>query len=384
MLLNAKRILSLCLLLTFTILSVKAQAPKFSNEFLAIGVSADAHGMGTAVVAGVNDGTAGYWNPAGLSLLEPSFQVNAMHAEWFGQVANYDYISFAKSLDGASAPSAVSVSVIRLGIDNIPYTFNLIGPDGSVNYDAVTPFSAADYAIMVSYGRDFSKKIPGLRLGGNTKIIYRTAGRFAKAWGFGLDFGAQYDFKDFTFGIMARDVTSTFNAWSFSYTDEELGVLQLTGNEVSENSLEVTTPTFILGAGYGKRFSEDKIGFKGEVDFEFTTDGQRNVLISSGAINIDPSLGFQVDYNRFVFLRAGLTNFQRVLRDDGNKSLIVQPNIGVGVKIGSFEVDYALTNAAGASDINYSHVISLGINFDRREKKEPVILDAIPEVPENN
>ncbi|MEZ4915447.1 MAG: hypothetical protein R2836_00510 [Chitinophagales bacterium] len=38
------------------------------------------------------------------------------------------------------------------------------------------------------------------------------------------------------FGFMARDITSTYNAWSFSFTQEEADVLQATGNLVLENS----------------------------------------------------------------------------------------------------------------------------------------------------
>ena len=40
-------------------------APKYSNEFLQIGVGANALGMSNASVAGVDDVTSGYWNPAG-------------------------------------------------------------------------------------------------------------------------------------------------------------------------------------------------------------------------------------------------------------------------------------------------------------------------------
>lgn len=40
------------------------QVVKYSNDFLSIGVGAEASAMANAVVAGVNDVTAGYWNPA--------------------------------------------------------------------------------------------------------------------------------------------------------------------------------------------------------------------------------------------------------------------------------------------------------------------------------
>ena len=44
-----------------------AQTPKYSNEFLAIGVGARALGMSGAQAAVVDDATSGFWNPAGLT-----------------------------------------------------------------------------------------------------------------------------------------------------------------------------------------------------------------------------------------------------------------------------------------------------------------------------
>lgn len=72
-------------LLVLTVFQTKAQvsAPKFSNEFLAIGVGARALGMSNAQVASVNGVTSGYWNPAGLMQLTGDFQVDLMHAEYF-------------------------------------------------------------------------------------------------------------------------------------------------------------------------------------------------------------------------------------------------------------------------------------------------------------
>ena len=70
--------------------SVLAQgdlAPKYSNEFLSIGVGANSLGMSNASVAGVNDVTAGYWNPAGLTEVKDILQIGAMHAEYFAGIA---------------------------------------------------------------------------------------------------------------------------------------------------------------------------------------------------------------------------------------------------------------------------------------------------------
>ena len=71
--------------------SVYAQSPKFSNEFLAVGVGARGMGLGNALVASVNDVTGGYWNPASLTLAENKWQVSLMHSEYFAGIAKYDY-----------------------------------------------------------------------------------------------------------------------------------------------------------------------------------------------------------------------------------------------------------------------------------------------------
>src|SRR5690554_3125118 len=70
-------------------------APKYSNEFLQIGVGARSLGMGNAMVAGVNDVTSVYWNPAGLTGVENKLDVSLMHSEYFAGIAKYDYIGLA-------------------------------------------------------------------------------------------------------------------------------------------------------------------------------------------------------------------------------------------------------------------------------------------------
>jgi hypothetical protein len=53
-------------------------APKYSNEFLSIGVGADALGQGNAVVAQTGSVNSGYWNPAGLTKVDKWLDVG-MH-----------------------------------------------------------------------------------------------------------------------------------------------------------------------------------------------------------------------------------------------------------------------------------------------------------------
>jgi len=175
-------------LIFFVFVTFNSFSQKFVNEFLNIGVGAKSHGLFGAVVASVDDGSAAYWNTAGLTNVKSNMQINAMHAKWFGGLANYDFINVVRKLSGDNN-QVEAFSLIRLGIDNIPNTLNLIGSDGTVNYDRITNFSAADYAGLFSYARTVGKE-EKLSFGGNVKVIHRSIGPFGKAWGFGVDLGA--------------------------------------------------------------------------------------------------------------------------------------------------------------------------------------------------
>src|SRR4051794_40426293 len=197
--------------------SVSGQFRKYSNEFLNIGAGARGLAMGGAQVATVEDGTAGYWNPAGLTGVKDYPSLYLMHAEYFAGIGKYDYAGIAIPLHDEKR--VVGLSVLRFAVDDIPNTLFLVEPDGSVNYNNIRTFSSADYAFLLSYGQKIKDEDDEkLSFGGNVKIIHRKVGSFATAWGFGIDAGVRYQKENWRFGITARDLTTTFNAWSFSFT----------------------------------------------------------------------------------------------------------------------------------------------------------------------
>lgn len=358
------------LLFQISVISALAQssAPKYSNEFLSIGVSARAMGMSGSVIASVNDVTSGYWNPAGLISVEPDLQIGIMHADYFAGIAKYDYGSIAIPL--REKQSTIGFSLIRFGVDDIPNTLFLVEPDGSINYDNITSFSVADYAFLGSYATKL--KWNDLRVGGNVKLIHRIAGDFATAWGFGLDAGAQYDLNKWKFGVTFRDITSTFNAWSFNFTEAEKDVLAATGNVIPDNSLEITTPKLILGAAYHTPIGNN-FGILGELNADITTDGKRNVLISADPLSVDPHLGIEADYKKFIYLRGGIGNIQQFIPDDQTvEAWTLQPNIGIGLVIGPIKLDYAYTNIGNQAEVLYSHVFSLMFDIVKTEKPAAV------------
>jgi hypothetical protein len=341
-------------------------APKYSNEFLSIGVGADALGMGNATVAQTGSVTSGYWNPAGLTSVDKWLEIGLMHSEYFAGISKYDYLGLAKAIDDKST---LGFSAIRFAVDDIPNTTQLIDNSGNINYDNITTFTAADYAFLFSYARKL--RIEGLSLGGNFKVIYRKVGDFAKSWGFGIDGGLQYKMDDrFKFGLMARDVTSTFNAWVFDLDQEMQEVFVATGNELPRNGLELTLPRLIF-AGYGKfDLGEKGLFAAGEIDIDLTTDGRRNTLIRTGLISIDPHFGLEFGFKDIVKVRAGLSNMQYVKDINDSQSLNVQPNIGIGLKLKALQLDYAYTDIGNASVALYSHVVSLRLMLDRPKNME--------------
>lgn len=360
-----------------------AQFRKYSNEFLNIGAGARGLAMGSTQVASAEDATAGYWNPAALVNITDHPTISLMHADYFAGIGKYDYIAAAFPMGQGN--QTFGVSMLRFGVDDIPNTLFLVQPDGSVNYNNIQSFSSADYAFLLSYAkvlRNDDDKL--LSWGGNTKIIYRKVGSFASAWGFGFDLGFLYRTPTWRFGVAARDVTTTFNAWSFSFTDEEKQVLYLTNNDIPVKSTELTAPRLVLGAGYDFAFGE-KFHLLAQTDIDVTFDGKRNTLLSSYPVSADPKIGLEANINNTVFIRAGASNFQRALADgdtlNQKKVWIFQPSIGAGFKIGNVVIDYAFTNLANQSNPLYTHVFSLRVDLvpkNREGSSKKVYIPTLP------
>jgi hypothetical protein len=339
---------------------------KYSNEFLSIGIDARARGMGNANVASTNSVMAAYWNPAALGAIQQKgLQIGAMHTEQFAGVAKFDYLGVLIPL--ANEKRKFAASLIRFGIDDIPNTLSLFESDGTINYDNIVPFSSADYALLLSYAQRLNTKKGELYAGGNVKVIYRSIGSFANSWGFGLDASLLYFGKKWRFGLLLKDATNTFNAWSFNLSDAERNTLSLTGNELPINSVEKTKPQISLGIA--RPFSlNEKWNLLVEMDWIATTDGKRNTLVSADPISLDLALGMELDLKQLVFFRFGVNNFQKESNFDKTNYLTMQPNLGIGLKIQQFSIDYAFTDVGEQRNQTYSHVISLLINLSKNRK----------------
>jgi hypothetical protein len=347
----------LAFLVLSTTLTVAQTTRKYSNEFMNIGVDAAALGMSSATVARTNDVNSGYWNPAGLINLEDN-QLALMHSSYFANIANYDYAAFAMPLDDRSA---FGISLIRFAVDDILDTTQLIDEQGNVNYDRISLFSTADYGLTFSYARDLP--IEGLSYGVNAKIIRRIIGDFASSWGFGLDAAIQFQSdNNWKFGIMARDITTTFNAWTIN--EDEFAKVQnaVEGqNQELPETTEITIPKLQIGIAKLYRFHYDYT-LEAELDLNVRFE-QNNDVISTTFASINPALGFEFGYLDMIYLRTGVGNFQNELQIDNSEDLTFQPSFGVGFKYKGIQVDYAFTDIGDQSVALYSNVFSLKLDF---------------------
>jgi hypothetical protein len=102
-----------------------------------------------------------------------------------------------------------------------------------------------------------------------------------------------------------------------------------------------------------------------------TFDGQRNVVVSSDPISIDPHAGFELGFDKFIFLRGGIGNIQKVKELSGRKTTVAQPNVGIGIKLKNLTIDYALTYLGSTSESLgsvYSNVFSLKLDIYKQSK----------------
>lgn len=354
-----------------------AQQRKYVNEFMNIGVGARGLGMSGAQVASVTDVTAAFWNPAGIAYQDTDMQLGIMHSEYFSSIAKYDYLGATFPLKNRKG--VIGFSAIRFAVDDIPYTINLVQPDGTVDYDKVRSISSADYGGLISYARPVvvkkwkDREDISLMWGTNFKIIHRSIGTMANAWGVGLDFGLQGRFGRWKLGAAFRDITTTYTVWSFSLTEQEKQVFTQTGNEIVSRSSEVNTPRMIIGGGRVFPFSK-KLSLLAELNFDVTTDGKRYAnLINADPFSIDPRVGAELNYNNKIFLRTGVGQFQRVLTDDDTTGTdfrtLFQPTLGLGVQIKNFAIDYSFSSLNVQSNALYSHFISLKLDIRNKARK---------------
>jgi len=325
-------LLGVCCVILLPFQAFALNTAKYAGEFLAIGVGGRALGLGGAYSSLASDVTAGYWNPAGLSGLQYP-QISLMHDERFAGLENYDYAGFALPIDGSTT---LALSVIRLGADDMAntqdawtdYNHDGIIQENERHLDKITYFNAADWAIYFSYARRVS---PRFSYGVNLKYLRRQLGT-TSANGIGFDIAAQYSpAAGLRFAANLQDITTTLVAWS-------------TGRN------ELISPTLKLGSAYVVDAFQGEFSPVFDIDIRFE-NRQLAANAHLGAVSLDFHEGLEYNYQHLVALRAGYSD-------------IGSMNVGAGVHLPKFDIDYSFAKFNSQDQLGNTHRVSITFTFE--------------------
>jgi hypothetical protein len=293
-------------------------AAKYAGEFLSLGVGGGPIALGGAYVAESGDVLCGYYNPAGLSMLESS-QAVFMHSETFGSLLNHDFLAYAHPVGSGENKAAIAISLYRLGGGGIIVT----GVDQYGNFYKVSEESHADYAGYISYSRKFGQRFAA---GVSGKLIYRSIIN-QSAYGIGLDLGGLYTLSDWAdVGLNLQDITTTLLSYS-------------TGTK--ESIFPTAKIGFKLHSNYGRFFGSLY------TDGDFRFEGRDYAAqFSAGSVSLDSHVGVEISYWEKLAARVGT--------DDGNLTL------GAGLRFAHFHIDAALRDH---SELDNTFLASLTANF---------------------
>ena len=335
------------------LLAIPAQATKYAGTFMENGGGARALAMGGAFTAVADDPSTTFWNPAGLTGLTRS-EILVMHSERFGDLIDRDFAAYVQPVSWSvlgGTDAGFGISVIRLGVDDIPFTDHLTplldtDQPGEPGYgeiddteilgildlqDEIRYKSNQELALMLSYGESLGR----WHVGANLKFVRQSIGDYSSL-GVGMDLGLRrpHIWRNLDFGLKLQDVTTTYLHWS-------------TGRN------EVITPAVVPGLAWRQPLPDWNMDFTVAGSMETRFDNRRSAdQYSAGSISGNAHLGLEVGFSGKVFLRTGFDSGWNA----GNVTA------GAGFRLNPLTVDYAY--AGDSLDIDeVTHRISVSYQF---------------------
>lgn len=317
-------------------------AGRYAGDFMMIGAGVRPLGMGGAFAAVANDGSAIYWNAAGIAQIRNT-EVTAMHAFLYNGLAAYDNISLCKAL-----PNEVTIgfNVTRLTIDDIPYfdekyligtnvdqrinnsSLHLPGvPDGKFkSIDDLYQFAFAKHLHYdANLGWLFFAVPFDFYFGGNIKFIKRTI-KDKLGTGTGVDLGV----------MVKTDLATLFDYESMG--DISLGVnfQDVSGTDISWDTETEHRDEILFNSKVGVAITQPIPIFKSTLTLAYDRD-----YVYNGTDHY----GIEWNYNSKAALRTGVyaKNF----------------TCGASVKVYGIDLDYALIN----NPVGLTNRLGLRVSF---------------------
>ena len=284
----------------------QSNAGRTAADFLSIGVSARAAGMGGAFTSVSEGAPAAYWNPAGLTTVEGG-EVLLGHLDWY-QDLSLEHGTLAKQINENST-LAFSMTYLNYG------TINRYDNNGLQLADDITAY---DWAGAVSFGINTNENFS---VGVTLKYINQK-----------LD--------DLSASALAGDLGFKYQADRFALA----GFLGNLGTKMKFDTVEEKLPAT---ARFGVSFYPFSSNFITAIEAEKNFDG--NMIVRNG---------FEFNYNHQYFLRSGYNYYP----DQTERSFGSGISFGAGFKHKVAEIDYAFSTSDKYSDDGI-HRFSLVFKF---------------------
>ena len=175
-------------------------------QFLEIGISARAIGMGEAFLGVANDASALYYNPGGVALLEQS-EIMVTHIDYPADI-QYEFLGYVMPMP--QLYGNIGLAAYWLHMDDMPVT-TYEHPEGTGQ-----TFSAGDLALAATYA---SSLTDNFAIGMTLKYIHSFL-EIETATGWAVDVGTYYNtgFRDFSICM----IIANFGP-DMKFIDEEIG-----------------------------------------------------------------------------------------------------------------------------------------------------------------
>ncbi len=307
-------------------------------NFLSIGQSGRAVGMGSAFVGVANDVSAVYWNPAGIAGLKG---VNVMfdHTSWIADIS-YNFLAASYNLGDLGT---VGISFTTSDVGEMKVT-TIESPDGTGEV-----FTVSDAAFSIAYALQLTDKFA---IGFNPKFIYQSVWKM-DATAFAIDLGVQY--------------ITPFDGMVLAMSISNFGTkMQLSGN----SNLILYDPDPVNGGNNDKipAYLETEawslpLNFRVGIAYNPVYNETHKLTVALDAAHPNDNYesinaGAEYTFNDFISLRGG---YKSLFLDASEETF----TLGFGLKqqlMGnvSIMVDYAYQDFGRLSDIQK---FSVGINF---------------------
>lgn len=222
------------------IISSTLFASRYTGDFMRIGGGVRALGMSGAFTALADDGSAIYWNAAGMAQLEKA-EIGFMRSYMFDNLATFDFASYCQPLPGNVT---IGASWTRLGIEDIPIYPEPLDPTEQLDAVPEGYFDSSDNIFQFAFAKRFHYdlsmgwnfyEVPfDFNFGGSVKYIKRSLYDFiGSGAGFDLSFMAKTDLGvltelrelgDLKFGVNFKDVGGTNIVWDTESKKEDKAI----------------------------------------------------------------------------------------------------------------------------------------------------------------